>query len=211
MVDPNSRTWLALGLAADVVVVNALTIVCSLPVVTAGAALSAAHGTLLEMVREEGAKPARTYFSYFTRTWRTATFGWLLLLAVGSVLGWEYWALGRMDGGAALVAQAGVLAGAILVTLWAVWFFPLASRGEGFARTAKLAALLALGKLPRSLLASVWLLIPAVLIILNPGGWVLWLAVMAIIGVALMLYLVDLVVVETIDSLPPRGSTGSAQ
>ena len=116
-----------------------------------------------------------------------------------------------MDGGAALVAQAGVLAGAILVTLWAVWFFPLASRGEGFARTAKLAALLALGKLPRSLLASVWLLIPAVLIILNPGGWVLWLAVMAIIGVALMLYLVDLVVVETIDSLPPRGSTGSAQ
>ena len=75
MVDPNSRTWQALGLAADVVVVNALTIVCSLPVVTAGAALSAAHGTLLEMVREEGAKPARTYFSYFTRTWRTATFG----------------------------------------------------------------------------------------------------------------------------------------
>ncbi|WP_157633359.1 hypothetical protein [Tessaracoccus flavus] len=54
-------------------------------------------------------------------------------------------------------------------------------------------------------------MIPAVLIILNPGGWVLWLAVMAIIGVALMLYLVDLVVVETIDSLPPRGSTGSAQ
>ena len=102
MVDPNSRTWQALGLAADVVVVNALTIVCSLPVVTAGAALSAAHGTLLEMVREEGAKPARTYFSYFTRTWRTATFGWLLLLAVGSVLGWEDWALGRMDGGAAL-------------------------------------------------------------------------------------------------------------
>lgn len=200
--DPNSRTWQAFGLATDVVIINALTIVCSLPVVTAGAALSAAHGTLLEMVREEGSKPVRTYFSYVARTWKTASTGWLLVLAVAALLAWEYWALGRMDGGLAFVAQAGVLAGAIVVALWVVWFFPLASRGEGFRRTAKLAALLGIGKLPRTLLGLVWLAIPVVLIILNPGGWVLWLAAMAIIGVALMLYMVDLALVGTLDALP---------
>ena len=194
----------ALGLMADVVIVNLLIMVCSLPVVTAGAAIAAGHGTLLEMVREEGSRTVATFFRHFRSSWRTATVGWLLLLAVGAVLVWEYWALGRWDGGAAFAAQAAVVAGLILVGLWAAWFFPLASRGERFWPTAKLSALLGVGKLPRSIAAMVIMALPAILLLLNPTGWALWLAVMVILGLALVIYLVDLVVVGVLDRLDGR-------
>lgn len=206
-IDPDSRVMQAVSLAADVVIINVLLIVCSLPLVTAGAATTAAHGALLEAVREEDSgKPVRSFFGHFRRTWRVGGLGGLLVIGLGLLLAWEYWALGRMDGGAAFLAQAAVVAGAILVTLWSVWFFPLATRGEGFVATAKLAALLGVGKLPRSVLGVAILAAPGVVLLANPGVWPVWLAGMAIIGFALVIYLVDLLVFGVLDQLPdPEG------
>ncbi|MDO5675916.1 MAG: DUF624 domain-containing protein [Propionibacteriaceae bacterium] len=202
--NPDSKVMQALLLAADVVIINVLLIFTALPVVTAGAALAAAHGTLLELINDEHDGVVRTFFRYFRRSWKTATPGWLILLLGGAVLVWEYWALGRMDGGAAVVAQAAVVAGAFLLALWAVWFFPLASRGEAFKPTAKLAAALGIGKLPRSLLALVMLALPAIALLASPGAWAIWLAAMAVLGWALPLYLADLVLREPL-ATPAEG------
>lgn len=192
--NPDSKVMQALALAADVVLVNVLLILTSLPVVTAGAVLAASHATLLELINDEGSGVVRTYLRHFRASWKAATLGWFIVLGAGLLLAWEFWALGRMDGWGALAAQTGVIVGVLLLAIWAVWFFPLAGKALPFRRAGKLAALLGVGHLPRTALALVFLTIPALLLYLDPSIWAIWLAAMAILGFALPLYLVILVI-----------------
>lgn len=145
--NPDSKVMQALALAADVVLVNVLLILTSLPVVTAGAALAASHATLLELINDEGSGVVRTYLRHFRASWKAATLGWFIVLVAGLLLAWEFWALGRMDGWGALAAQTGVIVGVLLLAIWAVWFFPLAGKALPFRRAGKLAALLGVSTL----------------------------------------------------------------
>ena len=76
----------ALSRVADLMILNFLTLVCSIPVITAGAALTALHYSCLKMVRDEDSYLIKAYFKSFRENFRQATIIWvLLLLAVGAI------------------------------------------------------------------------------------------------------------------------------
>ena len=56
-----------LGKVADLMILNLVTLLCCIPVVTIGASLTAMHYVLLKMVRNEESYIVRSFFKSFKR------------------------------------------------------------------------------------------------------------------------------------------------
>ena len=54
-----------LSVVADLIVLNLLTILCCLPVVTIGASLTALNATVMKILRSEETAPAKDFFGPF--------------------------------------------------------------------------------------------------------------------------------------------------
>jgi len=77
-----------LSLLFDLMVLNLLTILCSLPIVTAGAAVSALYDAIWRLRQNQGTL-LRNYFRAFRDSGKQATFLLLPLLAIGLVFGYN--------------------------------------------------------------------------------------------------------------------------
>lgn len=71
-----------LGKMADMMWLTILTMVCCIPVITVGPALTALHYVALKMVRNEDGYITRSYFKAFKENFRQATIIWLIFLAI---------------------------------------------------------------------------------------------------------------------------------
>ena len=67
---------------ADMILLNLLTILCSLPVITAGAAITALYYTMYKM-RNQESNLYRSFFKSFKENFKQATILWVILLVVG--------------------------------------------------------------------------------------------------------------------------------
>lgn len=78
---------------------NLLFVLCSIPVVTAGAAWSALYYVMLEtLYREPELNPFRTFWEGLKENWRQATVCWLGALALGAFLYLEQFWCSQFDG-----------------------------------------------------------------------------------------------------------------
>lgn len=71
----------------DCMCLSVLWLVCSVPVVTAGAASAALYQTVYRYIRREEGTMLRTFFRAFRENWKRSTLVWLVLLAAGMLLG----------------------------------------------------------------------------------------------------------------------------
>ncbi len=67
---------------ADLIWLNILTLICCLPIITAGASLTAMHYVLLKMVRNEEGYITKSFFNSFKINFRQATLIWLMMLVL---------------------------------------------------------------------------------------------------------------------------------
>lgn len=157
----------------DYIFVTVLMIVCSLPLVTAGAAFCAGYDTVRRyLVNEEGNHTAGVFFKSFVRNFKPATAVWLIC---GSVLVLFWQGLRVMDalclGGAAPAALQGILIlGMILCGATLLCALSSAAR---FSNTVgmllKNGLLLSLGNLGRILvLMAVWAAEAAAVAVFRP-------------------------------------------
>ena len=127
--DQNNMFFAIMGVLFDLIILNVLTLLCCIPIVTAGAAFTAMHSVLWRMVRHEETYVARQFFESFKRNFRQSLLPWLGLLLAAVVLavdGMLAWSMASMRGPlVACVAFAGLVVIAI-----AQYFFPLLSRYE---------------------------------------------------------------------------------
>lgn len=77
--------------------VNLLTILCSLPIITAGSAFTAMNYVLLAIYRDEEHKITKMYFDAFRTNFAQATKLWLIYLAYFAFLGLDAWAMGALQ------------------------------------------------------------------------------------------------------------------
>lgn len=123
----NQDGWLYRGLNRlwDLIVLNILFFLTSIPIVTVGASLSALYTVTLKGVRKEDSYIVRSYFAAFRENFKNATLMWLLLLAVWLVWGTDVFVLGKNH---SLLVFLGGIFGTIwlLITLYAfalqAWF-----------------------------------------------------------------------------------------
>ena len=76
---------------ADLMWLNILTLICCIPIITAGAAFTSMHYVALKIVRNEESYITRSFFKSFKTNFRQATLIWLMILLIAAVLGGDYY------------------------------------------------------------------------------------------------------------------------
>ena len=166
---------------ADLMLLNVLALVCSIPIVTIGASSSALYYAMGHLIHDEGT-PTRDFFRSFKQNFVQATGLWLLFLAAGAALGFAfvYYLTTQMTGGMVLLMLS-----SLVLLLWGLmltWVFPLQAKFTNtFWKTLNNALLLSVAYLPRTLAALVVNLIPVLLYLFYPQLFImtgiLWIAV----------------------------------
>lgn len=169
----------AIGKLVDLVWINLLTLVCALPVVTAGASFASMYYLLLRMAENDSGALTRGFFRAFRKNFKDATAVWLIGLVVLALYGYELWLLhqGVMDAyGVMYKVTLGlislIIVGVIMILNY--YFALLARYDRNWKQTLKNAALLTVGFLPRSLCMAVLMLFPLALMLLSDYFFWLW-------------------------------------
>lgn len=154
-----------LGRVADLVILNLITLVCCVPVVTAGASLTAMNYVCLKMIRGEDAHYIRKFFHSFRQNFRQATLSWLLFLAIFAVTATDVYLIRHNRNYFPGVLSYMILAAAFLVFLIMLYVFPLLSHFENtVGGTLRNAVILAVSNLPKTIFMAVLFILPPVIL-----------------------------------------------
>ncbi|MEI3124162.1 MAG: DUF624 domain-containing protein [Oscillospiraceae bacterium] len=132
---------------------NILFLVCSLPVVTFGASSAALYTVLLRLLQGEDGHLTRRFFAAWRDNWKRASGCWLLLLIVIAVCGADLW---LAQTGNRFIWKVLAVFALQLVGMVMTFLFPLLARYENtWRRQLSNALMLGVGNLPKLLL--MWL------------------------------------------------------
>lgn len=82
----DNPVWRFIGKFWDLILLNVLFVVCSVPIFTIGASTTAVYYVTLKLVRDEEGYTIRSFFKSFKENFKQATIIWLVLMAAGCIL-----------------------------------------------------------------------------------------------------------------------------
>lgn len=199
---------------ADLMLLNVLAVICSIPVFTLGASASALYYAVGHLQEDEGT-PMRDFFRAFRQNFAQATVIWLILLACGAalLLATLYYLAVNMTGGVILLTIT-----CLAWLLWSFlfsWVFPLQSKFENTVRnTLSNALLLSLGYFPRSFLMALINAVPVAMALLLPmyfiAGGIVWLGLWFALAASINWRLLKKPLERLIASSQAQGQDGQA-
>lgn len=147
LLDPQNKIFTAIGLVGDHFLLGLLWVLCSLPVITGGAATAAACRVSRKLCTGEDVKLIPGFFGAFRREFGLATKLWLLVLGVGAVLAVDAYVYFTVaPGSPLLLGFTGLLVLVYLICL--SWMYPYTAVFQGGAlRTVKMSFLLGMSNL----------------------------------------------------------------
>lgn len=173
----------------DFILLNVLWLVCSLPVVTIGASTTALYAVMMKVAANEEGYILRGFLDAFRSNLKQSTAVWLILLAVGAVIGIDFMIVRRMPGKLAEVGTVLLGAASFIYMVEVIFVFPLIARFENSTfQMMKNAILIPAVRFP--FMALIMLVTGACLVLtfLNTttilAGAVIW----SLIGVSLLTY-----------------------
>ena len=167
--DLDSPLMQALNKMADLMWLNILTVICCIPVITAGASITAMHHMALKMARNEECYITRDFFKSFKLNFRQGTVIWLLALFVFFVLIGDFLIMRNTElrFGAVIKVILAVIAFLALFTY--MFVFPVLARFENTVmRTIKNAFFIGILQFPKTILMMILSVAPAALFLLFP-------------------------------------------
>ena len=164
--DLDSPLMRVLNKAADLMWLNILVIFCSLPVFTAGAALTAAHYVALKLRRNEEGYITKEFFKAFKMNFKQSTLIWLMLLGLGAIFATDFYIMRtNEDLGLPQIVQILVMVAFILYIFLLVWVFPMQAKFiNNIKRTLKNALAMSMIQLPKTILMILFYVLPWVLL-----------------------------------------------
>ena len=138
----------------DLIILNMLFILCSAPVVTLGASLTALHRVTQNMLFEQEEPLLKAFFRAFRQNFKQSTLAWLVeLVVIVSLVCDVLLVMAYFNGGLAKAMYILVAVLAILVAGVYAYLMPLIARYEnGTRQQVNNAVVLAIIKLPKTVL-----------------------------------------------------------
>ncbi len=153
---------------ADLIWLNILTMVCCIPIITAGAAFTAQHYVVLKMVRNQEGYITRSFFKSFKRNFRQATCIWLIFLAFILMFIGDIYIFAYSDMEFSRILIIFVCAAAIILSLVGVYIFPVLSRFDNSIKnTIRNSFMIAIISLPRTIAMIIISILPIVLLYIS--------------------------------------------
>ena len=85
----HNPVWRFIGKLGDLMILNILWVICSIPIFTMGASTTAVYYVTMKLVRGDDGYTLRNYFKSFKENFKQATVIWLLMLLTGFILGFD--------------------------------------------------------------------------------------------------------------------------
>lgn len=184
----DSPVMQTIALVGNLIILNVLWLVCSLPLVTMGAATAALYSTVFQFQTNDETNVLRPFFRAFGANFKQATLLWLPLLAVIALLLLDLRFLFAV-GGSTLMWVVVIIMG-VIVLLMQTQLLPMIARFETKSMAAvKNAALLSLLHFPSSILMAALNVMPIVVFFLFPAAFSQWLPLWVGIWFSLVAYL----------------------
>ncbi len=156
-----------LGKMADLMWLNILTMICCIPIVTAGASLTALHYMALKIIRNEECYITRGFFKSFKENFKQATIIWLILLVVALVFVGDYYIILETEVDLHIAFKVILMAVTVLVVFTATYVFPVLAKFDNtIKQTIKNAFVMSILQFPRTIVMIVMNIAPAVLFLL---------------------------------------------
>lgn len=127
----DNPVWRFIGKFGDLMILNVLWLVCSIPIFTIGASTTAVYYVTLKLARNDDGYTIRSFFKSFRENFKQATIIWLILLVIGCILGFDLFFFVRLYAGAQslkTVMLTVFLAMLIIYLAVFTYIFPLQSR-----------------------------------------------------------------------------------
>lgn len=148
---------------ADLMIINILFIVFSIPIFTIGASFSAMYYVTLKLVRNEEGYVSKQFVKGFKDSFKQATIIWIVMLMIAAGLIYDVYVV--MTGGSPEAFKIVII---VLGAIWSVFFinvFPLMAKFEnGLLDTIKNAFVVGLTHLVKTVLMIVFTAAPIVFI-----------------------------------------------
>ena len=187
----DSKFYEVVSKIADLVVLNLLFVLFSLPIITMGASTTALYGVTKKMVENREGYIFRNFFQLFKENFRQSTVMWIILLVAAMIPTVDLYIINSLEKTVITTALKGLmLATALTVLLVFLYAMALQSTFENTIKnTLKNAFLMGIGYFPWTLLILLITLLPIILIVLlgKTAGSVVY--VMLFVGFAVLAYL----------------------
>lgn len=154
-----------IGKLVDVVLLNFLWLICSLPIVTIGASTTALYYVTLKLVRDREGYIIRSFFKAFKDNFKQSTIIWIILLLVATILGTDIYVVYKMDANYAKILLALFIGFSVITLFVFIYIFPIQAQfANPVKQTFKNALLIAVKHLPWTILLTVITVIGGLLI-----------------------------------------------
>lgn len=169
LLDPDSPIMSFLARVADLVILNVLWLLCCLPVVTAGASTTAMYHVVRHLQEDSISSVTRDFFRSFKSDFRQATPVYLLLLIPTAAVVMNAWILSAQSSDVVPVYVRAIwMVSALMLTFVVSVVYPvMAYFDDTVWKTLRTAAVLAVAKLPRTVLISAINLLPIIMLFVS--------------------------------------------
>lgn len=153
----------------DVLLLSLLTILCSLPIVTIGAAFSALYYVLLKMARDTDEGVFRCYFKGFRENFFKGTALWLIMATVIAIVYVDFVLLSSVAMDYADVVRILLVLFSAFLLMIGNYIFPMQAQFENsVGGTLKKSFIVCMMNLPRSIVLLLILLCPILIVLFFP-------------------------------------------
>lgn len=97
--DMNNRFFQIMGKISDLIILNILCLVCCIPVITAGASITALYFVTMKMVNNEESYVIKSFFKSFRQNFRQATCIHLIFLIAATLIFFDFRITGQLQKG----------------------------------------------------------------------------------------------------------------
>lgn len=177
------------GFLGQLIALNLLWILCSLPLITAGASTTALYYCVLKLHKDKEVNVFRDFFKSFRQNFKQATFLWLVAAAVAGFLFWERDAIASLPGLMPQIFSLAAAAVCIPLVLTFLYLFPTLAAFENKAVVlVKTAFYFALKNIGFAIAISVITILPMVMTLVDAKMFPIYLLIWLMLGFSLTAY-----------------------
>ena len=195
---------------ADLCILNIICVVCCIPVITAGASITAMYYVTLKMVRNEDAYIVRSFFKSFKQNFKQATIINLIMLLIGLVLYVDLNVSKAMQGGAGQIFQIIFMAFVLIYFILFLYVYPVLARFYNTIKnTIKNALFMAIRHFPYTVVMVIIAVCPLLLLLVKSYQIQSTLFVLFLLmGFALIAYCNSYFLAKIFDNYMPKEEAG---
>lgn len=198
----DSPVMVFLTKVANLMILNLLTIICCIPIITVGPAVTALYYVTIKMARGDEPYIVKSYFKSFKENFKQATILWIVMLAliIVLILDWEVVVL-MMSGTGAKIMKVVLGVVTIFFVMTALYIFPVLSRFENtIKQTVKNAFLISIMSLPKTVVIILIHLLPLGILLLTIQA----LPFLFLLGMPAVAYLSSMMFVRVFKKFEPE-------